>query len=89
MTIGEIQDFVNCVKERNRRYYQNLSIIACKEAELVSRFCFSKKAKDIKVYEEFPYWEESEINEIKWHILKAQMLANAVYADGSEVVPNA
>lgn len=71
-TWGEVQEFVSCVYEKERRLYQNLSIIAARHAGLVTRIL--SQGGQIDVPEEFPFWTEEERTELRIARLKRSLM---------------
>ena len=67
MTWGEINDYVETFYEKERRQYQNLSLIAFKTAELTIRFL---NGGQIQMEEEFPYWTDEERTALRIERLK-------------------
>lgn len=75
-TVGEVVEYIDCYKEDLNRRYQNLSIIAMKEAELIARFCFGTGNKQMRVFEEFPFWTQEEKADIYNTEMKKKILGN-------------
>ncbi len=62
-TWGEIIAVVDAYTERKRREYQNLSIIADKQAYLTAVY-LSGGGEKVSMFEMFPYWNEEETAEL-------------------------
>lgn len=76
-TWGEVIEFVNASRERKRREYQNLAVIAKAEAYLTAVY-LSGDGKDIEIYDVFPYWTQDEIATLKVQKYKNMLMANAI-----------
>lgn len=71
-TWGEVQEYVSCYYERERRRYQNLSVIAAAQAHVICRTLAS--GGEINAVEDFPYWTEDEKVEAKIARLKKSFM---------------
>lgn len=69
-TWGEVNEFVSCVYEKERRMYKNLAMIASKAAEYVVAI---KNGHRIDPTQDFPYWTEEEHAEMRIEKIKRSM----------------
>ena len=67
MTWGEVEEYVSLCDERNRRRGKERAFLAYKQAELIVK-CLN--GTQVRVEEEFPYWTDKEIAEIKLERIK-------------------
>ena len=73
-------DYVECRYEAQRRQYQNLALIAYKNAEWVNRI-LGGKGKTIRLTDELPYWNTGEKDEARAAELKERLMRNARYGN--------
>lgn len=62
-TFGELSYYIRYHREQKRRAYQEKSILAYYQAALTAKIMFGDKVGE--VFEEFPYWTEDEILDIR------------------------
>lgn len=62
-TFGELAHYIEYHREQKRRAYQEKSILAYYQAALTAKIMFGDKVGE--VFEEFPYWTEDEILDIR------------------------
>ncbi len=62
-TFGELSYYIHYHRERKRREYQEKSILTYYQAALTAKIMFGDKVNE--VFEEFPYWTEDEILDIR------------------------
>lgn len=63
MTWGEILDWIEVYNEKERRHKRDAGIMIYQGLNLLGKM-FSPKAEIGKVYEEFPYFSQEELDEI-------------------------
>lgn len=66
-TWGEVNEFVSCCYERDRRMYKNLSMISAKTAEYVVAI---KNGHKVDPMNDFPFWTDEERKEARIEKLK-------------------
>lgn len=74
-TWGELIDYINVVCERNRRHYQNMSLIAFKTADIISSWVFKKD--ECNVADIYPYWNDEEKKQIQVEKYRNIMMQHA------------
>ena len=75
-TWGEVIDAVEAYRERKRREYQNLSVIAKGQA-LMTALYVSGEGKETEVYDFFPFWTQAEVKEMLLKKYKNMLLKNS------------
>lgn len=62
-TLGEVSKYISFHREKERRALQQQSVIAYRQALLIANCILNGESGE--VYENFPFWTEDDIYEIK------------------------